>query len=280
VLEPAALALGTLAATAGYLAVPLVGLAVFTLLLGRVSASWKQVALISAVTLAAGVGLPSASVSSAAERLWAAMAGDFWILLGLVMLRVRRLRPSAGVAESVGSATRSLRHVHPFLSDLSVGSEVSRQAAATGIACSAGLAIGMALGLPRDIWILITIIIAIRPGIGPTVGSTVILITGTGIGAVIAAAVTLGTTSIEVLGVLLFGFAFVMYSSRLVSQALFQAFLTPFLIVILNILYPGAWWFALVRIADVTIGGVVAIVAVYLLSIGLRSTGPTGSSHA
>jgi uncharacterized membrane protein YccC len=76
-----------------------------------------------------------------------------------------------------------------------------------------------------------------------------------------------------VLGVLLFGFALVMYSSRLVNQALYQAFFTPFLIVLLNILYPGDWWFALVRIADVTIGGLVAIAAVYLLSLEFKSSG-------
>jgi hypothetical protein len=279
VIEPAALALGTLIGIAGYLAVPLVGLAVFALLMGRTSQYWKQVGLISAVALVAGVGLPGASLSGATERFWASMAGDFWILLGLVILSDLRRRRSAGGGMPDMSATQSLRHAHPFLSDLSVESEAFRQAVVTGIACSVGLALGLTLGLPRDIWILITIVIAIRPGIGPTIDSTVILITGTGIGAVVAAAVTLGTSSLNVLGILLFGFAFVMYSSRLVSQALFQAFLTPFLIVLLNILYPGDWWFALVRIADVTIGGLVAIAAVYLLSLEFRSTGGAGSSH-
>ncbi len=280
VIEPAALALGTLIGTAGYLAVPLVGLAVFALLMGRGSANWKQVALISALALVAGAGLPGASVSGASERFWASMAGDFWILLGLAVLRFSRHSRPEGAGASDAHGTQSLRHVHPLLSDLSVESEVFRQALVTGIACSVGLGLGLTLGLPRDIWILITVIIAIRPAIGPTIDSTVILITGTGIGAVVAAVVTLGTSTPAVLGVLLFGFAFVMYSSRLVSQALYQAFFTPFLIVLLNIIYPGDWWFALVRIADVTIGGLVSIAAVYLLSLEFRSTVGAGSPHA
>jgi uncharacterized membrane protein YccC len=144
----------------------------------------------------------------------------------------------------------------------------------TALAAAIGLAIGLTLGLPRDIWIMVTVIIAIRPGVGPTINSTIVLVIGTTVGALVAAAVTLGMASLDVLEVLLFVFAFGMYASRLVNQALFQALLTPFLITLLNIIYPGDWWFALVRIADVIIGGVIAVVMVCILRLELGRTIP------
>jgi uncharacterized membrane protein YccC len=159
------------------------------------------------------------------------------------------------------------------VSDFSIHSETFRQALLTGIAATVGLAIGLSLGLPRDIWILITVIITIRPTVGPTINSTIILVVGTVTGAMIAAAATLFTSSVDILGRLLFVFAFGMFSFRLVNQALYQMFLTPFLIVLLNLIFPGSWWFALVRIADVMVGGGVAIATVYFLMFGTRSYG-------
>lgn len=271
-MEPAALATGTLTATAGLLAIPTVGLVVFLLLTGRANQTWSQVALISAVTFSAGVGIPGASISSASERFWAAMLGDIWILLGLTIQRVARRENKPSVGPSQVAQQQGQGHVHPFLANISVHSEAFRQALVTGVAASAGLAVGLALNLPRDIWILVTIIIAIRPGVGPTINSTIVLITGTGIGAVLAGGITAGSSNLDLLATLLFCFAFVMYASRLVSQALYQASLTPFLIILLNILYPGDWWFSVVRIIDVTIGGLIAIGAVYLLSIEQRGS--------
>ena len=159
------------------------------------------------------------------------------------------------------------------MSDFSIHSEAFRQALLTGMAATAGLAIGLTLKLPRDIWILVTIIITIRPTVGPTINSTVILVVGTVAGAVIAAAATLAIASTETLVGLLFVFAFAMFSSRLVNQALYQMFLTPFLIILLNLIYPGSWWFALARIADISLGGGVAIATVYLLMLGTRTYG-------
>ena len=58
---------------------------------------------------------------------------------------------------------------------------------------------------------------------------------------------------------LLFSFA-VMVESTLYSHI----FLVPFIIILLNIYYPGEWYLSFIRILDVAIGGAVAVAMVYL----------------
>jgi hypothetical protein len=270
-IEPVALALGTLAASTGPLAVPLVALGVFSLLMSRTSPSWSQVGLISTVVFVVGAGLPGGSPSQAAERFLGATAGDIWALIGIWFQR-RWAAGARGGSDRVDLAPESSRHAHPFVSDLSLRSEAVRQAATTGIAVAVGLSVGLALNLPRDIWILITIVIAIRHGIGPTVNSTVVLVVGTVIGAALAGILTLEVSNLYVLMVFLFVFAFGMFASRLVSQALLQVFVTPFLIVLLNIVFSGGWQYAVYRVIDVAVGGGVAIAAVYVLCLELNLT--------
>jgi uncharacterized membrane protein YccC len=243
--------------------------------MARAYPSWALVATISAIFFVVGTGLPGDSPAGALERFWSSMVGALWALLGVVIQRwLMAHRSRSGATGPPGQTTaQGSRHLHPFVSDFSIHSETFRQALLTGIAATVGLAIGLSLGLPRDIWILITVIITIRPTVGPTINSTIILVVGTVTGAMIAAAATLVTSSVDILGGLLFVFAFGMFSFRLVNQALYQMFLTPFLIVLLNLIFPGSWWFALVRIADVMVGGGVAIATVYFLMFGTRSYG-------
>ena len=136
-----------------------------------------------------------------------------------------------------------------------------------GAASAVGLAVGLALGLPRDFWIVVTVIIALRPKIGPTVSFTAMMVLGTIVGAAIAGAVTLEVSNVYLLEALLFGFAIAMFAIRDVNLGLFQVFFSPFIIVLLNLLYPGNWQLAEIRILDVTIGGVIAILMVYLVTI-------------
>jgi uncharacterized membrane protein YccC len=84
------------------------------------------------------------------------------------------------------------------------------------------------------------------------------------VGALIAAAITLGTSSPYLLSVLLFAFSVLMFAGRGVNTVLFQMSLVPFMIILLNIIYPGEWYFAFDRILDVAIGGAIAIGVVYV----------------
>ena len=93
------------------------------------------------------------------------------------------------------------------------------------------------------------------------------MVVGTIAGATIAAAITLEISNVYVLEVLLLVFGISMFATRGVNLGLVQVSFTPFVIILLNLLYPREWYLAEIRILDVAIGGAIAIATVYVLCI-------------
>jgi Fusaric acid resistance protein-like len=264
--EPFAFGIGTLAGLTGFWAVLVVGLGVFVARLSSGNPTLAQVGTFTAIFFAVGVGLPGGSVAAAWERLWIGLVGAFWGLLGAWFHRAITSKwHFKGALEALsgplGSRARAYFRVPSRRSD------EFRLAAAVGAASAVGLAIGLLLGFPRDFWIVVTILLATRPKIGPTLFASAMMVVGTILGAVIAAGITLEIHEVPVLEILLLAFGIGMFASRGVNLALVQVFFTPFLIILLNLLYPGEWYLAEVRIVDVAIGGALAIATVYVLWI-------------
>jgi hypothetical protein len=259
--EAAAFGLGTLVGTTGLLSIPLMGAGVFLALLASGNPRLTLVGTLTAISFAVGVGLPGGSVTVAGDRLWLSLAGGLWALFGAwvhrSIARNRSLRAAGGSLDSAGAR---LRH---YFTPAPLGSEEFRYAVVVGVASAVGLATGLALGLPRDFWIVVTMVSAMRPRLGPTVATTVMIVVGTIAGAAIAGAITLAIANVMVLEVLMFAFAVSVFTTRGVNLGLVQASLTPFIIILLNLLYPGQWQLAEVRILDVIIGGALAIATVY-----------------
>jgi hypothetical protein len=265
--EAAALGLGTLAATTGLLSPVFLGIAVSVVLLARVSPRWAATGTFTAITFAVGAGIPGASIEEAALRLSSSLSGALLALLGVGLHRlVLSHRHRAGQTNApVGQPmTRS---------------EALRSAVLLGILSALGFAIGFVLGLPRDFWVVITLIISVRPSLSLTVSFTLTMAVGTIIGALIAAEITLETSDVYVLVPLMFAFAVLMFASRGVNVGLVQIFLVPFIIILLNIIYPGEWYLAFYRVLEVAIGIVLSIIAVYLLSVRKRSSGLESGKH-
>jgi hypothetical protein len=262
--EAAAFGLGTLVGTTGLLSIPLMGLGVFAALLASGNPRLTLVGTLTAISFAVGVGLPGGSVPVAGDRLWLSLAGGLWALFGAwVHHSIARDRSTQAVGGPLNPAGAHLRH---YFTPAPPGSEEFRYAVVVGLASAAGLAAGLALGLPRDFWIVVTIVSALRPRLGPTVATSVMIVVGTVAGAALAGAITLGIADVTVLEVLMFAFAVSLFSTRGVNLGLVQASLTPFIIILLNLLYPGQWQLAEVRILDVVIGGTLAIATVYLVA--------------
>jgi len=158
-------------------------------------------------------------------------------------------------------------------------SEALRSAVLLGTLSALGFAIGFVLGLPRDFWVVITLIISVRPSLSLTVSFTLTMAVGTIIGALIAAVITLETSDVYVLVPLMFAFAVLMFASRGVNVGLVQIFLVPFIIILLNIIYPGEWYLAFYRVLEVAIGIALSIIAVYLLSVRKRSSRLESGKH-
>jgi hypothetical protein len=268
--EAAAFGLGTIVATTNHpLSTLMLGIGVFTALTARQRTNWAPVGTITAMIFAVGVGLPGYSIQAAGMRALFSLAGTLWGLLGVVVHRFivsQRIKPSELVSES-GSRTGAgiSRSIGATEEQLPPWSDVWRNALLIGIASALGYAIGLAIGLPRDFWIVVTIIFAVRPNISQTTTFTSMRVIGTILGALVAAVITLGTDNLYVLLVMLFFFIVGVFATRGVNVMLMQIFLVPYVIILLNIYYPGEWYLSLIRILDVSIGGAIAVSTVYLL---------------
>jgi Fusaric acid resistance protein-like len=257
--EAASFGLGTLAATTNHLFSPiLLGIAVFAALAAWANTKWVAVGMFTAIIFAVGVGLPGSSIQSAGQRTLFSLIGTLWALLGVEIqcfaLSHRRIQ----LSESENAASEQ-QPPTPRLAAL-------RSALMIGIASALGYTIGFVLGLPRDFWIIVTIIVAVRPNGSLTITFTSMMIIGTIAGALIAAVILLETTNFYLLLVLLFSFAVVVFANTGVNVILTQIFLVPFIIIFLNIYYPGEWYLSFIRILSIAIGGTIGVAVVYLLS--------------
>ena len=129
------------------------------------------------------------------------------------------------------------------------------------VTVAAGLAISEQAGLVRDYWVMLTIISCVRLRAGITLSFTLQRVLGTVAGALVALATTLaiGATWMSVVPLLVFGIG--TFSTRNANYVVFTLFLTAFIIVLLNLAYPGNELLALTRVLDTCIGGVLALVA-------------------
>ena len=91
------------------------------------------------------------------------------------------------------------------------------------------------------------------------------IVVGTLAGALIAALITFEVLDDYLLWVFLLLLSIAFYTTRGMNLGLSQVFMTPFIIVLLNILFPGHWQLAEARILDVAIGGALAVLTALIL---------------
>jgi hypothetical protein len=260
-IESASFGLGTLVATTNHLLSPiLLAIGIFVALITRVSTKWAPVGTFTAIIFAVGAGLPGYSIQSAGVRTLFSLIGMLWALLGIEIHRFalsHRIQQQQSQSESTVSEQQP--PTQPRLVAL-------RSALMIGIASAIGYTIGLVLGLPRDFWAVLTIIVAIRPSPSLTISLTCMMVFGTIIGALIAAVITLENSNPYLRLALLFSFSVMLYATMRVNVILTQIFLVPFIIILLNIYYPGQWYLSFIRILDVAIGGAIAVAMVCLWS--------------
>jgi uncharacterized membrane protein YccC len=251
--------LGTLAGTTGLVAVPLIGLGVSMVMLLGVYPKWTPVATFTAIFFAVGVGLPGGSIGDAWTRFAFSLIGGLWGFLGMGLRSYFASRRVSIRSQVESLSKENLTQTISKAKSLAKQSEAFRQAVTVGAASAVGLAVGLLLGLPKDFWIVVTIILALRPSIPATINFSSMIVVGTLFGALIAASITFEVINDYLLWVFLLVFSVAFYATRGMNLGLSQVFMTPYIIVLLNILYPGHWQLVEVRILDVVIGGAVAV---------------------
>jgi hypothetical protein len=282
--------IGSLIGTTGsYLGVSFFALGLFIISYMGVYPNAVSIVIISSVIFSVGVSLPGINIIPSGERFLLLFSGGLWGTLGaaiipiIVLAKERSTREAiAATATTIATATAkppySVHHFsfphsiiqvfNPLVSNMSLRSGHFQFAIAFAITGAIGLLIAQGLGLLRGYWVLITIcVLLLRSDISVTFSFTSMRIIGTivgaGVGMIIIANVM--HSSIWMLFFIIFILASSFFAVRTVNYALATLFLTPFILVLLDILIPGQALLAQTRILDTLIGAGLTLLGVLIV---------------
>ena len=183
------------------------------------------------------------------------------------LARVDRPPMTAPYAE-VGRQTRPTRLdvITSRLQDnLSFRSLTFRHALRLGVTATAAAALPTLLGLPHGAWVALTAMVILKPNFGGTYQQAKQRVVGTVTGSVVGAILAAAITGLLALDLLLILFGILAFSLIARNYGLGVLFLTPFIVLLLDTVRPGDWEMAAVRSLDTVIGGLLALVAGYVL---------------
>lgn len=155
--------------------------------------------------------------------------------------------------------------LHLLRSNLTPRSLIFRHGLRLGIAAALATALYLVFRVPHGLWLPLTVLLIMQPHLGATLPRALHRVGGTVLGAVIAGLCLLalgGTPGIDV-AILVCVFFTIFYIRRRYWVA--AAFITPFIILLLDLLSHHPWIEIVERIGDTLGGAVIAVVAGYLL---------------
>jgi uncharacterized membrane protein YccC len=159
----------------------------------------------------------------------------------------------------------------PFLfwrtirNSLSFESDGFRHALRLGVIAVLGQTIATVLHLPRGYWISVTILFILKPNFGGTLQRAVLRLTGTVLGGLVAAALSLTIREDVILIAILPLLAFAALSVRPINYGLYTLALTPMIMVMLDVGHTANWETSFLRVLHTFVGGILAVVGGYLL---------------
>jgi uncharacterized membrane protein YccC len=161
--------------------------------------------------------------------------------------------------------TEPLRFWRTVRSNLSFESDGFRHALRLGLIAALGQAIAGFLQLPRGYWIPVTILFILKPNFGGTLQRAALRLTGTVLGGLIAAALSLTIQEDVILIGILPVLAFIALSVRPINYGLYTLALTPMIMVMLDVGHTANWETSFLRVLHTSIGGILAVVGGYFL---------------
>ncbi len=136
-----------------------------------------------------------------------------------------------------------------------------RYAVRFAVAISVAFAISQAFELTKGYWVLLTVAIVVKPQLSLSTTSTVQRVGGTIIGALLAVLIVISCTDRWVLIAVLFVLSLLAISLVEVSYGLSVIFITPLVLLMLNVSRPGQWELADVRVLNTLIGAGIGLLA-------------------
>ena len=145
--------------------------------------------------------------------------------------------------------------------NLSPSSLWFRYALRFSVAVGVGLAVGRFLGLDKGYWVLITIAVVVKPQLSLSTTSTVHRVAGTLLGALLGILLIIALPSAWGLIAALFVLAVIGISLARVNYGLAVVFITPMVLVLLNVADPGDWQVADIRVVNTLLGATIGLLA-------------------
>jgi uncharacterized membrane protein YccC len=149
--------------------------------------------------------------------------------------------------------------------NLSFRSNSFRHALRLGAATVIGGLLAAAEHLIRGYWIPMTVVIVLKPNFGGTLQRSVQRITGTVLGALLAALLMLALPEPWLLWSVLPALVFATFSLRNFNYTLFSLALTPTVLLMLDIAHPITVTDSFLRVVYTIVGSIVALLSGYLL---------------
>lgn len=149
--------------------------------------------------------------------------------------------------------------------NLSLDSLVLRHALRVAVTAAAGTALYLLLRVPHGIWIPLTVLIVLQPQVGATLSKAFQRTGGTLVGAAIAALLVFlfhGTVMLDAAILACLFLTLLLFRNR---YWLAVAFLTPLIILLLNLMTHQPWTDIVNRVGDTLAGAVLALLAGYIL---------------
>ncbi len=259
VLCAVAFAAGTAIGTLGWLEVPLVAVGLVALHTTRRIPGTFNLGFVTAALFLIGVGLPAPSFAEAVSRGLYAFVGGAFALAAF----------AADAGYFAGRRRPFPREDAPFPSVPTVGTLPEwTHAIAVGVTAAAALAVGLSFGLARDYWAMLTVVVVLRMRFDETIVFTTSRFTGTVLGAGLGAALTFAALPVEVETPILLALAFGLFLFQRANYLLYAVWLTAFVILLLDLVYPAGVALAETRVLDTVVGGVLGLTAAALLWYG------------
>jgi uncharacterized membrane protein YgaE (UPF0421/DUF939 family) len=149
--------------------------------------------------------------------------------------------------------------------NLSFESDGLRHALRLGLTAAFGQFIASYFHLDRGYWIAMTVLVVLKPNFGGTLQRAVQRITGTVVGALVAAVLSWNVRNPVILLAILPVLAFATFCLRPINYGLFTLALTPMIMVMLDVGEPGNWEMSFQRVFHTLLGGALAVLGGYLL---------------
>ncbi|RZS40747.1 putative membrane protein YccC [Herbihabitans rhizosphaerae] len=159
-----------------------------------------------------------------------------------------------------------------WLDSVRAGPQVWRHALRLALCIALAEVISRQLELDRSYWVALTVAIVLKPDFGSVFGRAVLRAGGTVIGVLLGAAVLAIAPGGWVLVALMAALAFVLPEAKARSYGLFSMFITPLVIVQLDLAHAGNPALVTARLVDTLAGCLIVLVFGYLLWPGSRAT--------